>query len=93
MARKGGTGANIKFTSSMKEACTLTGRLFAMPDESFRPQHSKTMMSLHYCKPKRKKMRSPHMNGWARLLIKVAGCKYQKYDSRLKEQFISGVNN
>ena len=42
------------FTSSKKEACKTAERLFATLGEKFRPQQYETIMSLQYCKLKRK---------------------------------------
>ena len=53
---------------------------------------SETILSLQYCKLKKKSHESPQK--WmGRLHIKAMDCKYREYDRRLKEQFVNGLDN
>ena len=42
------------FTNSEKEACKTEEGLFATLSEKFKPQHNETILSLQYCKLKKK---------------------------------------
>ena len=75
-----------------KEACKTAYGLFSTLGEKFKLHQKETIVSLQYCKLKRKSLESSQ-EWMCRLQIKATNYKYEGYDRKLKEQFINGLKN
>ena len=58
----------------------------------FKPHHNLIMLSLQYCKLKRKS-HEPVQECMDRLCMKAVECEYREYGRRPTEQFINGLDD
>ena len=80
------------FTTAMEETCKTTRGLFSILSVKLKPIHKQIVLSLQYCKCKRKSPESDEE--WVgRLHTKATDCECKECDRRLTKQFMNALDD